>query len=73
MLDIHSAPRPSQKRHVRNLFLQLFSYIKLHKLGMGLQCQVPPHYWIYISKVSLVDVQLACVPTGLSYSSTQLS
>lgn len=73
MIEIHSAPWPSQKRHVMDWFLQLFSYIKLHKLGMGLWNQVPLHCWIYISKASLVYVQLARVATGLSYSSTQLS
>lgn len=35
MLEIHSGPQPSQKRHVMDWFIQLFSYIKLHKLGLG--------------------------------------
>lgn len=73
MLKIHSGRRPSQKRHVMDWFLQLFSYIRLHKLGMGLWNQVPLCCWIRISKTSLVDIQLARAPTGLSCSSTHLS
>lgn len=73
MIEIHSGPRPSQKRHVMEWFLQLFSYIRLHKLGMGLWNQVPLCCWIHISKTSLVDIQLAHVPTGLSCSSAHLS